>query len=76
MLQNLTYRDIVEYKNRIKYCQIRLESLRRLGLESDAAEDDLKRAIESLAHLEHHRQVFEYSLRMCGLLGSEVVDAH
>ena len=65
VLQNLTYRDIVDWHDRIKYLEIRLESLRRLGMATDLAEAELTQATETLSHLEHHQRVFEYSLRDC-----------
>ena len=74
MLENQTYRHIADCQNRIKYCRIRFESLRRLGLATEIAEAELRRETEALTHLEHHRNVFEYTLRMCGLLAGEVVD--
>ena len=65
MLQNLTYRDIADWHNRVRYLEIRLESLRRLGMATDVTEAELSQAINTLSHLEHHRKVFEYSLKDC-----------
>lgn len=64
MLQNLTYRDIADGHNRVRYLEIRLESLRRL-MATDTAEAELSQAINTLGHLEHHRRVFEYSPKDC-----------
>ena len=65
VLQNLTYRDIADWRHRIKYLEIRLTSLKRLDMATDLAEAELTQATETLSHLEHHRRVFEYSLRDC-----------
>ena len=63
MLQNQTYRHIGDWQNRIKYLQVRIESLRRLGLVTRYAEAELAQATESLVHLEYHRGVFEFTMR-------------
>jgi hypothetical protein len=63
VLQNQTYRHIGDWQNRIKYLQIRIASLQRLGLATHYAEAELAQATESLVHLQHHRGIFEFTMR-------------
>lgn len=58
-----TYSDISDCESRINYLQIRLESLRRLGVGIEMVEAELAKAHDTLNHLEHHRKILEFVLR-------------
>lgn len=61
-----TKQDIEDCRWRIAQKERELARLRYYRLRTEFVEAELTELSDTLAHLEHHRRIFEYSLRSSG----------